>query len=85
MLKNIIIDFINLIYYLFNLFQKLTGKANARISGTILFEFDLECLYVARKAESVEKVINQKRLYNELNSKSQKNKRLVLAAKNINS
>ena len=54
-----------------------------RISGTILFGFDLECLHVIRTTNK--KTINRKRPYDELTSKSQKNKRLVLAAKDINS
>ncbi|RGB30423.1 hypothetical protein C1646_765376 [Rhizophagus diaphanus] len=61
-------------------FLMLLNK-KTRISGTILFGFDISCLIEARK--TILRPINRKNSFTTLTSRSQQNKRIKLLAKDI--
>ncbi|CAG8820944.1 3478_t:CDS:1, partial [Dentiscutata erythropus] len=62
---------------------KLKGHSNSQFSGVILFGLDLKCLEKRRNLDQNFKAQSRKKPFNELQSESQKNKRLKALAYDI--
>ncbi|RHZ80139.1 hypothetical protein Glove_139g11 [Diversispora epigaea] len=63
--------------------KKISSKNNTNLSGVVLFGLDLECLELRR--EDKENIPPKRKLFSNLKSGSQKNKRLKELASKINS
>ncbi len=64
--------------------QEICNKPNSRVSGTILFGFDISFLQQIRENIAYQsQPVNHKRPYTELKSQSQKNKRISMVGKDI--